>query len=233
MNIVRSYLNCCTIVNWKIRKRFNNLKGSLGAGGFFLKTYRASLFNEDLSNEPNFGRIHLAGQYLQHLSVSPNLPVSGFLSACLHLLVSMSARLSILSVLSLGLLYLEVGSVIVSIWVEERFPGLEWKLISWNNRNNLLHPHSCPGTRAHSHWGRLQLSLIPRELCSTYREGISVTHHASNSTELRSPQAPFSQPKGCNCHQSSLPDEQHSKKKKYIERRPTTPDPWNTAVHPL
>jgi hypothetical protein len=30
----------------------------------FLKTFRASLFNEDISNEPNFGRIHHAGQYL-------------------------------------------------------------------------------------------------------------------------------------------------------------------------
>ncbi len=30
----------------------------------FLKSFRTSLFNEDLSNEPNFGRIHLAGQYL-------------------------------------------------------------------------------------------------------------------------------------------------------------------------
>jgi hypothetical protein len=35
-------------------------------GGFFLeKPHRASLFNEDLLNEPNFGRIQLAGQYLQ------------------------------------------------------------------------------------------------------------------------------------------------------------------------
>ncbi len=36
----------------------------MGGGRIFLKTYRASLFNEDLSNEPNFGWIHLAGQYL-------------------------------------------------------------------------------------------------------------------------------------------------------------------------
>jgi hypothetical protein len=34
----------------------------MGGRRIFLKTYRASLFNEDLSNEPNFGRIHLAGQ---------------------------------------------------------------------------------------------------------------------------------------------------------------------------
>ncbi len=68
MNILRSYLNFCTIVNWKIRKHSNSLKGSqrMGVGGrrIFLKTYRASLFNEDLSNEPHFGRIHLAGQHL-------------------------------------------------------------------------------------------------------------------------------------------------------------------------
>ncbi len=30
----------------------------------FSKKPRASLFNEDLSNEPNFGRIHLTGRYL-------------------------------------------------------------------------------------------------------------------------------------------------------------------------
>ncbi len=29
---------------------------------YSLKTFRASLFNEDQSNEPNFGCIHLAGQ---------------------------------------------------------------------------------------------------------------------------------------------------------------------------
>jgi hypothetical protein len=33
-------------------------------GRIFLKTLRAKLFNANLSNEPNFGRIHLAGQYL-------------------------------------------------------------------------------------------------------------------------------------------------------------------------
>ncbi len=36
----------------------------MGDGQIFLKTFRAFLFNEDLSNEPYFGRIHLAGQYL-------------------------------------------------------------------------------------------------------------------------------------------------------------------------
>ncbi len=36
----------------------------MGGGRIFLKNRRASPFNDDLSNEPNFGRIHLAGQYL-------------------------------------------------------------------------------------------------------------------------------------------------------------------------
>jgi hypothetical protein len=67
MNIFRRYLNCSTIVNGKTRKHTNTLKGSqrMGGGRIFLKTFRASLFNEDLSNEPNLGRIHLAGQYLK------------------------------------------------------------------------------------------------------------------------------------------------------------------------
>ncbi len=66
MNILRSYLNCCTIENWKTMRRSNTLKGSrrMGGGRTFLKTFHASLFNEDLSNEPNFGWIHLARQYL-------------------------------------------------------------------------------------------------------------------------------------------------------------------------
>ncbi len=37
----------------------------MGGGGIFLKNRRASLFNGDLSNKPNFGRIHLVGQYLK------------------------------------------------------------------------------------------------------------------------------------------------------------------------
>ncbi len=36
----------------------------MGGGQIFLKNFRASLFNDDLSKEPNFGRIHLAGQYI-------------------------------------------------------------------------------------------------------------------------------------------------------------------------
>jgi hypothetical protein len=35
-----------------------------GGGRIFLKSLRDTSFNKDLSNEPNFGRIHLAGQYL-------------------------------------------------------------------------------------------------------------------------------------------------------------------------
>jgi hypothetical protein len=33
-------------------------------GRIFLEDHRASFFNDDLSNEPNFSQIHLAGQYL-------------------------------------------------------------------------------------------------------------------------------------------------------------------------
>jgi hypothetical protein len=32
----------------------------MGGGRIFLKTFHASLFYEDLSNEPNFGLIHFA-----------------------------------------------------------------------------------------------------------------------------------------------------------------------------
>jgi hypothetical protein len=66
MNILHSYLNCCTIINWKTRKRSNTVRAlrGWGAGGFFKKTFRTSLFNEDLLTEPNFSRIHLAGQYI-------------------------------------------------------------------------------------------------------------------------------------------------------------------------
>jgi hypothetical protein len=37
----------------------------MGSGRIFLKDLRAFLFNEDLSKKPNFGWIHLAGQYLK------------------------------------------------------------------------------------------------------------------------------------------------------------------------
>ena len=42
------------------------LKGShsMGDGRIFLKTRRDVSFNKVISNEPNFGQIHLAGQYL-------------------------------------------------------------------------------------------------------------------------------------------------------------------------
>ncbi len=36
----------------------------MGDGRIFLKTRRDASFNEDLSNETNFDRIHLAGQHL-------------------------------------------------------------------------------------------------------------------------------------------------------------------------
>jgi hypothetical protein len=57
----------CLIVNYKTKRRFDTLKGSqrMGDRRIFLKTFHSSLFNDDLTNEePNFGRIHLAGQYL-------------------------------------------------------------------------------------------------------------------------------------------------------------------------
>ncbi len=64
MNILRSYLNWWH--NWQVknRSRSHTLKGShsMGNGRIFLKTRRDASFN--LSNEPNFDRIHLAGQYL-------------------------------------------------------------------------------------------------------------------------------------------------------------------------
>ncbi len=36
----------------------------MGGERIFLKSRRDVSFNKDLSNEPNFDRIHLAGQYL-------------------------------------------------------------------------------------------------------------------------------------------------------------------------
>ncbi len=36
----------------------------MGDGQIFLKNLRDTSFNKDLSNEPTFGRIPLAGQYL-------------------------------------------------------------------------------------------------------------------------------------------------------------------------
>jgi hypothetical protein len=37
----------------------------MGDGRIFFKNLRASLFNDDLSNEPNFGRVHLTGQFFE------------------------------------------------------------------------------------------------------------------------------------------------------------------------
>ncbi len=63
---LRSYLNWWH--NWQVKNRRSShpLKGShsMGDGRIFLKTHRYASFNKDLSNEPNFDRIHLAGQYL-------------------------------------------------------------------------------------------------------------------------------------------------------------------------
>jgi hypothetical protein len=63
---LRSYLNRWH--NWQLknRRRSHSLKGShsMGDGRIFLKSRRDAPFNKDLSNEPNFDRIHLTGQYL-------------------------------------------------------------------------------------------------------------------------------------------------------------------------
>jgi hypothetical protein len=50
----------------KNKEALSYFKGLSEDGGWvdFLKTFCASLFSEDLLNEPNFGWIHLAGQYL-------------------------------------------------------------------------------------------------------------------------------------------------------------------------
>ena len=66
VNILRSYLNWWH--NWQLKssRRSHTLKGShsMGDGRIFLKSRRDASFNKDLSNEPNFDRIHLDGQYL-------------------------------------------------------------------------------------------------------------------------------------------------------------------------
>ncbi len=60
----------------------------MGGGRIFLKSLRDTCFNKDLSNEPNFGRIHLAGQYLKgkvcvekkiHLELNPEYKSEGFI----------------------------------------------------------------------------------------------------------------------------------------------------------
>ncbi len=49
-----------------VRDGARALKGShsIGDGRIFLKNLRDTSFNKGLSNEPTFGRIHLAGQDL-------------------------------------------------------------------------------------------------------------------------------------------------------------------------
>ncbi len=63
---LRSYLNW--LHNWQMKstRRSHTLKGSQskGDGRILLKPQRDDSFKKVLSNEPNFGRIHLAGQYL-------------------------------------------------------------------------------------------------------------------------------------------------------------------------
>ncbi len=55
----------CLIANYCTRwpPNFKGLSQD-GVRADFLKNLRASLFNDDLSNEPDVDRIHLAGQYL-------------------------------------------------------------------------------------------------------------------------------------------------------------------------
>jgi hypothetical protein len=61
-----SYLNLWH--NWQLknRRRSRTLKGShsMGDGRIFLKTRSDISLKKGLSNEPTFGLIHLAGQYL-------------------------------------------------------------------------------------------------------------------------------------------------------------------------
>jgi hypothetical protein len=47
----------------------------MGDGQIFLKTGRDDSFNKDLSNEPNFNQIHLAGQYGTFNKISEQVPV--------------------------------------------------------------------------------------------------------------------------------------------------------------
>jgi hypothetical protein len=62
---------CALLCNWQlvtqlpitVRDGALTLKGSLrmGDGQIFSKNLLASIFSDDLSNEPNFGQIHLSG----------------------------------------------------------------------------------------------------------------------------------------------------------------------------
>jgi hypothetical protein len=66
INFHQSYLKW--LHNWQLKStgRSHTLKGShsMGDGRILLKDQRDDSFKKVLSNEPNFGRIHLAGQYL-------------------------------------------------------------------------------------------------------------------------------------------------------------------------
>ncbi len=63
---LRSYQNW--LHNWHLKstRRSHTLKGShsMGDGQILLKPRRHDSNNKVLSNEPNFGQVHLAGQYL-------------------------------------------------------------------------------------------------------------------------------------------------------------------------
>jgi len=63
---LRSYLNWLHNLQLKSSRRSHASKGShsMGDGRILLKHPRDDSFKKGLSNEPNFGRIHLAGQYL-------------------------------------------------------------------------------------------------------------------------------------------------------------------------
>ncbi len=72
--MLRAFGNCtkvisqglvrCLIANYFTRLRCN-FKGLSqdGGGADFSENLLASLFNDDLLNEPNFSRIHITGQY--------------------------------------------------------------------------------------------------------------------------------------------------------------------------
>jgi hypothetical protein len=62
----------CRIANFctRWRRSFKGLSPhGMDDGRIFSKNLRAFLFNDDLSNESNFGRAHLAGQYLSIFTV--------------------------------------------------------------------------------------------------------------------------------------------------------------------
>jgi hypothetical protein len=65
--MLRTFINCAMV----LKKRLNffyfqweKVDQVRSEYRILLKPRRDDSFNKDLSNEPNFGRIHLAGQYL-------------------------------------------------------------------------------------------------------------------------------------------------------------------------